>query len=87
MSADILAAAIGREASDMALRDSEGEMAALFNAMRDPVFVIDKNGVYRKVFACDETLLALPPSELLGRSLSDIFETEVARQFQSALDM
>ena len=86
LSADILAAAIGRETSDLALRESESEMAALFNAMRDPVFVIDKNGIYQKVFACDETLLALPPDKLIGRSLIDIFADEEARQFQSALD-
>ena len=86
LSADILAAAIARENSEAALRDSEQEMTALFKAMRDPVFVIGKNGLYQKIFACDETLLALPPEELIGRSLHDVFGAEKATQFQSVLD-
>ena len=86
LSADILAAAIARENSEAALRDSESEMAALFGAMRDPVFVIDRNGIYRKIFARDESLLALPEEELIGRSATEIFSPEVNAQFQSVID-
>ncbi len=86
LSADILAAAIARENSESALRDSESEMAALFAAMRDPVFVIDKNGIYRKIFAHDQSLLALPPAQLIGRSASEVFSPQVAAQFQDIID-
>ena len=86
LSADILAAAIARESSENALRDSESEMTALFAAMRDPVFVIGGDGVYRKVFAHDEGLLALPREELIGRSASEVFSPQVATQFLAVLD-
>ena len=86
LSADILAAAIARENSEAALHNSEREMTALFGAMRDPVFVIDRDGVYRKVFAHDESLLARPKEELLGRSASEVFSPEVNAQFQEVLD-
>ena len=86
LSADILAAAIARESSETALRDSESEMTALFAAMRDPVFVIDSDGIYRKIFAHDESLLFRPIEQLIGRSISDIFSPEVVAQFQRILD-
>ena len=86
LSADILAAAIARENSETALRDSEREMAALFAAMRDPVFVLDRDGIYRKVFAHDESLLALPSRQLIGRSANEVFNPEVAAQFRAVID-
>ena len=85
LSADILAAAIARENSEAALHDSESEMSALFAAMRDPVFVIDSEGIYRKIFAHDESLLALPPEQLIGRSATDVFSSEIARQFHDVI--
>ena len=86
LSADITAAAIAHEFSDTALRESEQELAALFDAMRDPVFVMDRHGVYLKVFAHDESLLALPKNELVGRSMHEIFDSETAAQFQAVVD-
>lgn len=86
LSAEILAAAIARENSEVALRNSESEMAALFDAMRDPVFVIDGNGVYQKVFAYDDKLLAQSETDLVGRSFGDVFPSEIAAQFQAVID-
>ncbi len=85
LSADITGAAIAREQSDAALRVSESELAALFDAMRDPVFVIDKNGVYQKVFSRDEDLLARPQSALVGRNITEIFDRAIAAQFQEVI--
>ena len=86
LSADITGAAIARENSDGALRASESEMAALFNAMRDPVFVIDSQGVYQKVFAQDGSLLAQPQAALVGHSLLEVFSAEIAAEFQAVID-
>ena len=86
LSADLTAAAIARENSDAALRRSESEMAALFEAMRDPVFVIDAQGVYRKVFAQDGELLAQPQSSLVGRALTEVFSAPEAARFQAVID-
>ena len=85
LSADMIAAAVAHEDSDAALRDSQQEMAALFNAMRDPVFVIDSNGVYRKVFAHDEDLLARPLNQLIGLNVSEIFDAETAGKFNAVI--
>ena len=85
LSADIIAAAIARENSDAALHDSQREVATLFSAMRDPVFVIDSEGFYRKVFAHDEDLLARPLSQLIGRNVSEIFSAEIAAQFHAII--
>ena len=86
LSAGITAAAIAHESSNTALRESEQELAALFDAMRDPVFVMDRHGVYLKVFAHEESLLALPKSEIVGRSMHEIFEPDVAARFQAIVD-
>ncbi len=86
LSADMIAAAIAREISEVALRESEQELAALFDAMRDPVFVMDRSGIYLKVFAHDESLLAWPKSEIVGRSVHEIFEPEIAARFQAIVD-
>ena len=86
LSADITAAAIAREQTDEALRASESEMAALFSAMRDPVFVIDGQGIYRKIFASDDDLLAQPQTSLQGRSFHDVFSPAIAAEFQAVID-
>lgn len=85
LSADLTAAAIARENSDAALRESEKETAALFDAMRDPSFVIDSDGVYQKVFAHDEDLLALPLKELVGSNISQVFDDETASKFKAVI--
>ena len=79
LSADIVAAAIARERMDEALRASQNEMQSLFDSMRDPVFVIDREGVYRKVVAQDTSLLARP--ELVGLSIAEVLGEEKGAQF------
>ena len=85
LSADMIAAAVARESSDAALRNSQQEVAALFEAMRDPVFVIDSQGFYQKVFAHDQDLLARPLKELIGLNISEIFSVPVAAQFRAVI--
>ena len=79
LSAGILAAAILRERSDSALRASQREMQTLFDAMRDPAFVLSRDGFYRKVVAKDQSLLVQP--DLVGRSLAEVLGGERGAQF------
>ena len=79
LSADILGAAIAREQADAALRDSQNEMQSLFDAMHDPVFVINAQGVYEKVVAKDQSLLAQP--RLLGCSMNEALGPEIGERF------
>ena len=86
LSAEMVAGAIAHELSDVALRESERELAALFDAMRDPVFVINRQGFYLKAFSHDESLLALPTNDIVGRSINEIFSSDVATRFQAIID-
>ena len=60
---------------------SESEMRALFAFMRDVVLVIDRDGTYLKIAPTSPELLALPPHELLGKKLKDVFSPEQAEDF------
>ena len=86
LTADLTAAAIARELSDAAWRQLESETSALFEAIRDPAFVLDTKGVYRKVFSDDERFPTQPQTALIGRNLTDVFSAPVATQFQDAID-
>ena len=86
LSADMIAAALTRESSDAALRDSQQEVAALFDAMRDPVFVIDSAGFYQKIFAHNDDLLARPLGELVGRNIAEVFSADTATQFRATIE-
>jgi diguanylate cyclase (GGDEF)-like protein/PAS domain S-box-containing protein len=70
---------------DGGLVASETEMRALFAAMQDVVLVIDRDGVYRKIAPTNLDLLVMPPQELLGKNLRDIFPAEQADSFLSAI--
>lgn len=60
---------------------SEAELRALFAAMRDVVLVIDRAGVYRKIAPTNPALLLLPPQELLGKNLRELFPAAQAQDF------
>jgi PAS domain S-box-containing protein len=74
-----------RKRAEVALAASEAELRALFAAMHDAVLVIDRAGVYREIAPtnqeADPELRHLPPQELLGKRLQDIFPAEQAEVF------
>ena len=74
-----------RKQEQESLSASEAELRALFASMRDVVMVIDHAGVYRKVAPTNPGLLMLPPHELLGKNLRDIFSAEQAETFLTAI--
>ncbi len=55
--------------------------AALIRVIPDLLFVIDRNGFYREIYASDDDLLALPPEELIGKSLSAVFSQDAVNSF------
>jgi diguanylate cyclase (GGDEF)-like protein/PAS domain S-box-containing protein len=69
-----------------ALADSEAELRALFNSMRDVVLVIDRKGVYRKIAPTNPDLLYRPAQELLGRNLRDVFPPGQVNAFISVIE-
>jgi two-component system cell cycle sensor histidine kinase/response regulator CckA len=66
---------------DIALRQSESELRALFSSMKDVILVMDENGRFLKVMMTDESLLYKPGSEIIGKKLHEVFPKEQADLF------
>ncbi len=66
---------------DEALKRSEAELRALFEAMHDIVMAIDSDGRYVNIAPTDESLLYRPADEMIGRTFFDILPDEQASQF------
>jgi two-component system, cell cycle sensor histidine kinase and response regulator CckA len=79
-----------KEAED-ALRASEAELRALFAAMNDVIFVLDREGRYLRVAPTSPSLLYLPPAELVGKTVREALPPEqaelIAGGVRRALDL
>ena len=60
-----------------ALRESRARLHALLSSLDDLVFELDENGIYLGVWTTNETLLAAPRDELLGRSVREVIGEEL----------
>ena len=60
-------------------------MRALVASLDDVVFEVDEQGIYRQVWTANESLLPLPKSQLLGKSLVEVSGEEKRNFFQGAL--
>ncbi|RYZ78246.1 MAG: PAS domain S-box protein, partial [Proteobacteria bacterium] len=83
--AELIGAAIARQKTDELLRESEREMRAVFSAMRDVIFVLDRNGVYKKIISYDNDLLFLPNDELVSLRIVDVMGEELGRPLLDAI--
>lgn len=72
---------IERKRAEEALIRSDEDMCALFAAMSDMVFVLDRTGRYLKISGSNTDILFKPASELIGRTLHEIMTTEKADIF------
>jgi diguanylate cyclase (GGDEF)-like protein/PAS domain S-box-containing protein len=70
-----------RQQSQRALEASEAELRALFAAMTDVIFVLDREGRYLKIAPTNPALLYKPPGEMLGKTLHETFPTSEADYF------
>ena len=64
--------------AEQTIRESEAELRALFAAMTDAIFVIDKEGRYLRVAPSAPELLYRPAAALVGRRLHDVFPASEA---------
>ncbi len=83
---------VGRDISDrkkaeIALQDSEAELRALFAAMNDIIFAIDREGRYLKVAPTNPELLCRPPAEIINKTLHEIFPLETADFFLTKIQL
>ncbi len=67
-----------RKAAEEALRSSEAELRSLFAAMTDIVIVLDAQGRYLKIAPTNPSLLYLPASEMIGKTLHEVFPHHLA---------
>ncbi len=74
-----------RKRIENALSASEAELRTLFASMHDVVLVIDREGVYRKIAPTNPRLLILPPEQLLGKNLNDVFPLKEAENFHGVV--
>ena len=66
-----------RNQADQELRESEGRRQALISTIDEVVFEFDVNGTYKNIWTADESLLARPKAELLGRRAAEFMVPEV----------
>ncbi|MGB7710592.1 MAG: PAS domain S-box protein [Microcoleus sp.] len=76
-----------RKFAEIALQDSEAELRALFAAMNDVIFAIDREGRYLKIAPTNPDLLYKPPAEVIGKTMQDILPPETADFFLSQIQL
>jgi signal transduction histidine kinase/ActR/RegA family two-component response regulator len=65
------------------LRESkqrERYLNSLLSALPDLLFVLDKDGVFREIYAHDESKLLVPKAQALGKSVHEILPPELAER-------
>ena len=63
---------------EQSLRESEGRMFALLNAIPDMIFELDQDGVFLNFIHAQEVELATPPEVFLGKNVREIFPPAIS---------
>lgn len=74
------------EHSAHARADETRQLYAILSALPTLIFLMSADGRYLKVFTGESTLLAIPPSRMLGKTVHELLPPDRARYFQSVLD-
>ena len=74
-----------RKQAEKALTTSEESLRALFNAMTDVVLELDHEGKYIDIAPTSPDLLYKPSSEILGKTVHEIFSKKEADKFLSVI--
>ncbi|MFH0733121.1 MAG: ATP-binding protein [bacterium] len=67
------------------IRENEKELKAIFASMQDIIIEFNKKGEYVKIAPTNDSLLILPPKDLLGKSVFDVFDKKTADYFFNAI--
>ena len=76
-----MAIAVDRKRAEEALRVSESELRALFQAMRDVIIVLDGEGRYVEIAPTNPALLIKPSQDMIGKTLSEVLPESLAVAF------
>ncbi|HEU0296383.1 MAG TPA: GAF domain-containing protein, partial [Anaerolineales bacterium] len=74
-----------RRRMEDALRESEHQMRALVTSLDDIVIEYDEQGTYLNVWTANESLLAQPKIQMLGRRLDEVLGEEKGSQLTEAV--
>ena len=74
-----------RKRAEEAIHQNEREMRALVTSLDDIVFVFDEQGTYLNVWAADESMLAQPKAQLLGKRIDEVLGEENGRPFTETI--
>jgi two-component system sensor histidine kinase/response regulator len=74
-----------RKREEEAVQRLADDLSATLQAIPDLMFEFDDQGHYLKVKSLNQSLLAAPPDELLGRSVSEVLPAEAAATLMQAL--
>lgn len=66
-------------------RENERRLQAIVGSMDDVMLEMDADGTYIDVQTRNTALLRYPPDELIGRTVDEVFEPEVARSILEAI--
>ena len=71
---------------ERSLAYTETEYQSIMESMTDPVFVFDSQGTYLKAPIVDSANYYMPPDEIIGRRLDDVFPPEIVEPFLEAIE-
>ena len=67
-------------------KQSELELRTLFASMNDVILIVDKDTRYLRIAPTNPSRLFLPPEELIGQKMTDIFPPEIHKPFSDAIE-
>ncbi len=72
--------------TEIALRESESRMSAIFSAIPDMIFEINKDGILTGFIASSEIQPLMPPEDFLGRNIKELFPVSISLQTMFAIE-
>lgn len=71
---------------EVALRESEARMSAIFSALPDMILEIDQAGILTGFIASNEIQPLMPPDDFLGHNIRDLFPVSISLQTMFAVE-
>lgn len=72
--------------NEVALRESEARMSAIFSALPDMILEIDQAGILTGFIASNEIQPLMPPDDFLGHNIRDLFPVSISLQTMFAVE-
>ena len=86
LSASLLVEADGRTRSELEYRMTASKLEAVFRALPDLFFHVNREGRFIEYLASRSELLSVPPAEFMGRTVVEVLPGPIALQFMNAIE-